>query len=32
MGLFTVAEPGEKSIILSFPRLGGLHHRYDVAV
>jgi hypothetical protein len=25
------AEPGEKSIILSFPRLGGLHHRYDLA-
>ena len=26
-----LVEPGEKSVILSFPRLGGLHHRYDVA-
>ena len=26
-----LAEASEKSTILSFPRLGGLHHRYDVA-
>ena len=25
------ADPSEESTILSFPRLGGLHHRYNLA-